>query len=479
MAPGRSLPSPAGTTLRRAGRIAGEPPKWAKRVRTSDRVVALVAAGGTGKTALAERVLASLPKRLKAGLFVWSFNENPQTEAFLKAACEYFLDEAPPEPGGQLVRLQRGLQADGLPHLLILDGLELVQATGTSGRLRGELEDPLMRRLLQWLCWFAARPGTRAKALITSRFPLTDLINWTNNGFRSHELEDLDPAAARFVLRKRGVTGDDMTLDALAESVHRHALTIDVLGLYLRRFGNGDPKKAPSFDGKVLMTGQKGEKKGEDLKNVLASYAAKLPNDERDLLTRLSLFPRGVTVEYLGFVVGASKEIAGALAGCDKPHLKVMLEGLRELGLVFHSDSSDERRTYSAHPFLRDFFRSLLGTTKPEQIYEAVRRNLALGLEERPSNKPTDPKDLDRYERLIEVTRLAGQTTAAYELYWEAVGGLRHLGWRIGDYERARRIAVSFSPTGSVDDLASELNKDQRANLASAWGMKRISSWVI
>jgi hypothetical protein len=203
---------------------------WAKRIRPPNRVVALVAAGGTGKTALAERVLASLPKKPKAGVFVWSFYENPRTEAFLRAACEYFIGNAPKETGGLLERLQSGLRADDLPHLLILDGLELVQAPGTTGRTRGELEDPLMKRFLRWL---AAGNGSRAKVLITSRYSLPDLEDWKHKGFCPHDLDDLDVSAARHLLRKRGVNGDDKVLDALGESVHRHALTVDVLGSYL------------------------------------------------------------------------------------------------------------------------------------------------------------------------------------------------------------------------------------------------------
>src|SRR5206468_8137612 len=133
------------------------------------------------------------------------------------------------------------------------------------------------------------------------------------------------------------------------------------------------------FDLKSFASHQKAER----LSKVLTGYAAKLPADERDLLARLSLFPRGITVQYLGFVIGAGGEIAGALIGYDQLRLLDMLEGLRELGLVFMAESRDGR-TYSAHPFLRDFFRTLLGATKPEQVHEAVRRNVAQGIEERP-----------------------------------------------------------------------------------------------
>jgi tetratricopeptide (TPR) repeat protein len=435
---------------------------WAVSKDTRVRVRALVAAGGTGKTALAEQVLASLPDENPFGVLVWSFYDNPQTEEFLRAACEYFLGEAPEESGGLIERLQNGLRADGLPHLLILDGLELVQATGTTGRLRGELEAPLMKRFLRWL---AAGSGTRTKALMTSRFPLPDLEDWCNRGFSPTALEDLDPTAARVLLRSRGVNGDDVVLDGLAESVHRHALTLDVLGLYLLQFGRGDPLNAEKFKLKSFSSDQK----AEQLAKVLTSYAGRLPNQERDLLARLSLFPHGVTVKHLEFVI-AGGEIAGSLAGCDIDRLLDMLEGLRELGLVFRSESKEER-VYSAHPFLRDFFRKLIDTTTPEQVYEVVRSKLAVDLDERPSKKPTDPEDLDRYERLIEMTLLAGEVQKAADLFRYAIGGYANLAVITSNNSRGLRIVSGFAHERSADGVNPALHGLNRVVVINAWGL--------
>src|SRR5262249_2657418 len=138
----------------------------------------------------------------------------------------------------------------------------------------------------------------------------------------------------------------------------------------------------------------------------------RLPNAERDLLARLSTFPRGVTVEFLSFLIDAGGQIAGALVGCNQVRLTRLLEQLRDLGMVFRYDTP-QGATFSAHPFLRDYFRELLEVTKPEEIHETVRRRLASNLEERPWSRPTDPTMLDRYEALIEHTRLAGKTQEA------------------------------------------------------------------
>jgi tetratricopeptide (TPR) repeat protein len=359
--------------------------------------------------------------------------------------------------------LQAALAGDE-PHLLVLDGLERVQADGTSGRRRGELEDPQLRRLLRWL---AAGQGTRTRALVTSRFPLVDLDDWKNAGHREERLEDLEPAAAWAVLRGWGVKGDDATLDGLAAPFHYHALSVAVLGSYLGKLWGGDPTKAPTFDRHEEATA---DPKAARLNRILTHYAEKLPDAERDLLARLSTFPRSVTAEFLGFLIDAGEKIAGALVGCNQVRLLRLLEQLRDLGLVFRYDTP-QGAMFSAHPFLRDYFRELLGVTRPQEIHEAVRARLSPSLEARPEKNPTDPAMLDRYEALIEHTQLAGRTGEASDLYRFGLGSFRHLGGMLGDYARGLRILSAFSPDGTPEAAALDLPAQWRERLVFDWGL--------
>ncbi len=430
-----------------------------------DRVRSLVAIGGTGKTAVIQRFLCGAREDKPHGsILVWSFYEEPDTDAFLREACIVFAGEEGEGAGGRLERLQRALSGNE-PHLLVLDGLERVQSIGQAGRARGDLEDHRLKNLLRSI---ASGLG-RTRALITSRFKLTDLEQWEGAGYRSTYLEVLDEQSAVEVLRAWQVRGDENQLLALADSVGRHALSVSVLGSYLAHFCHGDPKGAEEFK---LEEAAADEPQAAKLGRILAGYAKNLPVEERDLLVRLSVFPRGVTVEILGYLVDAGGEIAGALVGIQQARLIRLAEGLYRQGLVYTYKRHD-LLTYTAHPFLREYFRDLLGVP-PGKIHEAVRSKLAVGLDSKPKTKPREPGMLDRYEALIEHSILAGHVNEACDLFYNAMGGgggSEHLYHTVGDYGRIIRVLSLFSADGEPRHLAPQLSLSDRAYLINYWGL--------
>ena len=428
---------------------------WVSDLTSPDRVWSLVAAGGTGKTAVAERVVAGM-KPGEANVLVWSFYEQPDADAFLRECNHLFLGEEAGPAGGRLERLERGLR-DGRPHLIVLDGLERVQEDAGGGRVRGELSDHTLKLLLRAM---AAGLG-RARALVTSRYPLVDLQDWTNRGYRDTSLDDLSPEAAVAVLRGWGVGGDDDALRAAAAQVGYHALSVAVLGSYLRSFAGGRIEAVQAFD-LDAVTGD--DPRAAKLARVLAYYAQRLPEEERELLARLSVFPRGVTLDLLGVVVDAGGEVAGLLLKA-KPRLVALLGSLLTRGLVFQYESG-EAVTWTAHPFLRERFRELLGCPA-ERVFDVVAEALGAGLQKRPDTKPSDPATLDRYERLIEATRLAGREQEAFDLFWYGLGNYQHLGWVLGEYGRGYRILAAFSATGRPEDLGVTMGLRWQALLAT------------
>src|SRR5262249_11217654 len=116
-APGRlSAPSPPPPELRIVHALQPAPhfsgrttlvqqlSTWADDTAAPDRIHALVAAGGTGKTAVAEQVVAGLQQRWPppgaGSVLVWSFYEKPDADAFVRECAQLFLGDLDDAPAG-------------------------------------------------------------------------------------------------------------------------------------------------------------------------------------------------------------------------------------------------------------------------------------------------------------------------------------------------------------------------------------------
>jgi hypothetical protein len=259
-------------------------------------VLALVGLGGAGKTALAARFLAKLlrPGRapLPGGLFVWSFYQEPDAGLFLRELHDYFAPGGAPAQGAGLLHLLAGALQAGGPHLMVLDGLERVQRQGGPAGGYGQIEDPLLAALLGRI----AEGLGQTVALVTSRFPLTDLAGLAGRGYRHLDVGELDRPAAVALLRRRGVHGDDSALSALVEAYGAHALTLDHLGSLIGQFLGGDPARAPEAP---ALSAPGAGRQALRLARLLAAYEAHLPPAELALLCRLCLLRRSIHEEQL------------------------------------------------------------------------------------------------------------------------------------------------------------------------------------
>src|SRR5689334_21133473 len=64
-------------------------------------VISLVGLGGAGKTAVLQKFLTEVEASDTAdGILVWSFYDDPDSNAFLRTAVNYFSDEAAVEAAG-------------------------------------------------------------------------------------------------------------------------------------------------------------------------------------------------------------------------------------------------------------------------------------------------------------------------------------------------------------------------------------------
>jgi tetratricopeptide (TPR) repeat protein len=398
-------------------------------------VVSLVGLGGAGKTAVLERFVREVLEKEEAdGVLVWSFYDDPDTNSFLQAAFAYFT-------GGQVVEakgagwfhLLKETLASHRRYLLVLDGLERVQRAQTDASgIYGELEDPLLRGLLVRL----VSGGGASKAIITSRFPISDVEKWNGRGYSVIDIDQLSEPAAMFLMRSHQVKGsDDQLLDLLA-GYGRHALTIDLLGGAINRFFGGDPANAPALG----ISGRQDQAQAERLAAVLRLYELHLSERELDLLSRLCVFRFGVSAEALdGIFLRAGREnVAGSLSGVTREDLIMWLDDLVKGHLVY----KEEADRYTVHPAVRDHFYRLF--RDPTAVHGAVSSHL-MSLSDRPGiGLPTEKSSLDLLEELVYHAIKAGNLDEAIEIYVNRLGGNDHLNTRLGEYARTFRILQAF-----------------------------------
>lgn len=431
---GHPLP-PARHFVGRAA-LLGELLEWARAEAPAVRVTALVAAGGAGKTSVCGRLLESLPA------FAWSFYEDPRAEAFLGEAGRAFSARADEPP---VEALLRALGA-GPPHLLVLDGLELLQADGAGARARGELLDPLLRRLLRGIA--AGAGGTRA--LVGSRFELADLAPWEGSAARSIRLEPLAAVEAEELLRRWGVQGPPEELARLVTELGGHALAVAVAGSYAAGFLEG--RAAPLLD-LTLAEAAGDDPLARRLGAVLRAYADALPPLEKELLARLALFPGGVDPAALQAL------------GADPAALTRGLSRLRRLGLV-HAGASG----VLLHPLLGAWCREALGGPS-EAVHRLEEQRLAALLAGRPDAGPAeDAVRDDLAEALVRQALLGGRAREAFQVYARVLGGFGRLGLRAGAMARGARVLAGFAKGGDPSRLTG-LDPDLAAAVAYDWGL--------
>jgi pimeloyl-ACP methyl ester carboxylesterase len=203
----------------------------------AQRIVAVVAWGGFGKTALVRQWLYLKDKHgwpgatAPEGIFWWTFGKTADADGFLNDAIAYFSGKAP-EPGSlqsdyqKLDALRRAV--GNQRFLLVLDGLEAVQR-GARGEDFGKTTTPLLASILKELA--SGKFGT-GLSVITSRLPLTDPADLRDGSVVEIPLEQrpLELVDARLLLKLEGVTNaTDAERDAIIEWCDRHPLALKTL----------------------------------------------------------------------------------------------------------------------------------------------------------------------------------------------------------------------------------------------------------
>jgi hypothetical protein len=405
-------------------------------------VLALVGIGGTGKTALVEQFLSELRSGELVpadGLFVWSFYEEPDADAFLQLVYQYFSGAtASNVKGFGYFSLLPEPLGSGRRYLMVLDGLEKIQFNRHSGRHAfGEIEDSQLRAFLRQL---ATGIGL-TKAIITTRFPVQDLARWGNGNYSSLDVDLLDAASAEDLLRASGVAGTTESLMSLVKTYGSHALTLDHLGTQINHFFGGLADRYPRAGDLGLGLNTQDRQLGA----ILTRYESLLSQREQVVLSSVCLFRTGVDLEMLDVVSNVGSRDIGPKPVLTRGDIQESLALLRQFHLVLY----DSAGNYTVHPAVRDHFHSKYSDAR--KAHGAISQRLA-SLTQRPGQAfPQDRETLNLLEDHVFHLIAAERPEEARRIYMDRLGGFYHLAYVLGEYARGKRVLEQFPDPWSVD----------------------------
>jgi len=375
---------------------------WEKVLRIEKgrpHVLTFVALGGEGKTSLVAKWVAELANQDWPGCdaaFAWSFYSQgtreqvaASSDLFLKEALTFFGDDADKEfaasSAGSYEKGQRLARVVGQRRsLLILDGLEPLQYAPTSPT-PGQLKDQGIAALLKGLA-----SASHGLCVVTTRYSVPDLRAFWQTTAPEVKLLRLSRAAGVHLLQFFGVKGsllpniplqqDEVNeFEKLVEDVQGHALTLNLLGTYLRDAHAGDIRKRDL----VKLEEADVEEQGGHAFRVMEAYELEFEREgdkgQRALavLRLLGLFDRPLTSECLGVLLQASAipGLTEPMVGLTEAQRNMALKRLEDARLLtVNRDASGALISLDAHPLLREYFGRQLRAHQPDAWRAAHRR---------------------------------------------------------------------------------------------------------
>jgi hypothetical protein len=408
---------------------------WAKAQANETkrpRLLTFVALGGEGKTSLVAKWAVDLAYCGWPGCeaaFAWSFYSQgtrellaASSDLFLAAALRFFDDSAMAESaqsahdkGRRLAQLVGAKRA-----LLILDGLEPLQyspASPTPGELKDEGIIALLKSLAQ---------SSRGLCVVTTRYSIRDLRAYWQGVAPEIKLHRLSREAGVALLHARKIKGPQEELERLVEEVKGHALTLNLLGSYLRDAYDGDIFRR---DLVRLEEANREEENGHAFR-AMDAYVAWFQRDGDKglcalaMLRLMGLFDRPAEADCLA-ALWAPPAIAGItepLIGLREALRSITLQRLEDAGLVTVIRDSGRLVFLDAHPLLREYFAKTLCEENVEGWRAAHRRLYEYLSKTTPDKKEPKLDDLQPlYRAVIHGCRAGLQQEAFDKIYYNRI----------------------------------------------------------
>lgn len=317
-------------------------------------LLALVALGGTGKSALAwywqQRLAEAVPESPLQAIIWWDFYQPSTSVAeFLNDALAFF-DDQPQQYGNSRLQLNRLFEhLRRTPALLVLDGAErllrvysrmdaayLDDVEAETGQPHGrDCVDPVAASLLTGL----AQMQGQSKTLLASRLLPRELGGRGGGllqGVYRHDLAGLDPEDAYRLFKGRGIQATRAEVRAVAAPLGYHPLSLALLAGYL-----ADDPRAPNDLRAAAIYNPTDDLLGRR-QHVLKQAYDSLPSRTRHLLSRLAAFRGSVAWETIEAIMGGGKRVR------DDLNL------LQRRGLLQRT-ARDGVTIYDLHPIVRRY----------------------------------------------------------------------------------------------------------------------------
>ena len=358
-------------------------------IKHRPRVLTFVALGGEGKTSLVAKWAAELAVRDWSGcdaVFAWSFYSQgtrdqvaASSDLFLKEALLFFGNDADKEfaasNAGAFEKGQRLARIVGQRRsLLILDGLEPLQYSPASPT-PGELKDQGIRALLRGLA-----TSSHGLCVVTTRYSVPDLKAFWQTTAAEVPLLRLCLEAGEHLLKTLGVKGTAKEFEALVEDVKGHALTLTLLGGFLKRAFHGDIRQRD----RVKFEKADAQMDGGHAFRTMAAYEEWLLSDGGDegqrevsILRLMGLFDRPADASCLAALRRETiPDLTEPLAELADDDWEYCLSGLEAAKLLtVNRDASGALVSLDAHPHLREYFANQ-GRERNPNAWRAAHRRL-------------------------------------------------------------------------------------------------------
>jgi len=318
------------------------------------------------------------------GLFSQGTREQvaASSDVFLKEALTFFGDAAMAGSAqGAFDKGRRLAQLVGERRsLLILDGLEPLQYAPTSPT-PGELKDSGLAALLKGLA-----ANNKGLCVVTTRYSIPDLRAYWRTTAPVANLPRLSKEAGVLLLRSLAVKGTQEEFETLVEDVKGHALTLNLLGTYLRDAHAGDIRRRDL----VKLAEADAEEQGGHAFRVMDAYVRSFESEGETgklalaMLRLLGLFDRPADAGCLKalWTAPAIPGLTEPLVGMSEAQRNIAFTRLKDAKLLkVNRDTAGALLALDAHPLLREYFAKALREQRPE-AWRAAHRRLYEHLEE-------------------------------------------------------------------------------------------------